>query len=81
MDFPTFILSLASSAAYHMGGFQDPVSGKVEINLDLAKQTIDIISMLKEKTEGNLTEEESNLITHALYDLRMKFAEASKSGR
>lgn len=79
VDFVTFILSMASSAAYHMGGFQDPVSGKTSINLDLAKQTIDIISMLEEKTRGNLKEDESNLISHALYDLRMQFVEASKN--
>jgi len=79
IDFVTFILSLSSSAAYHMGGFQDPVSGKTSVNLDLAKQTIDIIAMLEEKTRGNLTEDESKLVSHALYDLRMQFVEASKS--
>ncbi len=79
IDFVTFILSLSSSAAYHMGGFQDPVSGKTSVNLDLAKQTIDIISMLGDKTRGNLTEDEGKLISHALYDLRMQFVEASKN--
>lgn len=79
IDFVTFILSLSSSAAYHMGGFQDPVSGKTSVNLDLAKQTIDIIAMLEEKTRGNLTEDEGKLISHALYDLRMQFVEASKA--
>ena len=77
IDFATFILSLSSSAAYHMGGFQDPVSGKTSVNLDLAKQTIDIIAMLEDKTKGNLTEDESRLISHVLYDLRMRFVEVS----
>lgn len=78
MDFSTFIFSLTSSAAYHMGGFQDPVSGKTSVNLDLAKQTIDIIAMLQEKTKGNLTDEESKLMTQVLYDLRMQFVQALK---
>lgn len=78
IDFTTFILSLSSSAAYHMGGFQDSVSGKTSINLDLAKQTIDIVAILEEKTKGNLSEDESKLISGVLYDLRMKFIEVSK---
>ncbi len=75
INFSTFVLSLASSAAYHMGGFQDPVSGKTSVNLDLAKQSIDILAMLEEKTRGNLSDEEKNLISHSLYDLRMKFVD------
>ncbi|VAX21175.1 hypothetical protein MNBD_NITROSPINAE03-1725 [hydrothermal vent metagenome] len=78
INFSTFILSLASSAAYHMGGFHDEVSGKTSVNLDLAKQSIDILAILEEKTKGNLNEEEANLLTHSLYDLRMKFVEISK---
>ena len=78
IDFSTFILSLSSSAAYHMGGFLDPVSGKTSVNLDLAKQTIDIIAMLKEKSKGNLTEDEEKLISYVLYDSQMKFVEASQ---
>ena len=61
-----------------MGGFQDPVSGKTSINLELASQSIDILAMLEEKTRGNLADEETNLISHTLYDLRMKFVEVSK---
>jgi len=75
INFSTFVLSLASSAAYHMGGFQDPVSGKTSVNLDLAKQSIDILAMLEEKTRGNLSDEEKNMISHSLYDLRMKFVD------
>ncbi len=61
-----------------MGGFQDPVSGKTSIDLGLAKQSIDILAMLDDKTKGNLTQEEADLLSHSLYDLRMKFVEASK---
>ncbi|MBF0635270.1 MAG: DUF1844 domain-containing protein [Nitrospinae bacterium] len=75
IDFSTFIISLSSSAVYHMGGFQDPYSGKTSMNLDLAKQSIDMIAMLEVKTKGNLDPEEQKLITHVLYDLRMRYVE------
>jgi hypothetical protein len=75
INFSTFILSLSSSAVYHMGGFQDPYSGKTSMNLELAKQTIDIIALLEAKTRGNLAPDEQKLITHALYDLRMRYVE------
>jgi hypothetical protein len=78
IDFSTFILSLSSSAIYHMGGFQDPHSGKTSMNLDLARQSIDIIAMLEAKTKGNLEPDEQKLITHALYDLRMRYVELAK---
>ena len=78
LDFSTFLLSLYSSAVYHLGGIQDPVSGKTTLDLDLAKQNIEFISILEEKTKGNLTEEEEKLFSHSLYDLRLRFVEASK---
>jgi len=78
IDFSTFVLSLASNAVYCMGGFQDPVSGKTSINLDQAKQSIDILTLLEEKTRGNLDSSEAKLLSHLLYDLRMKFVEASR---
>ena len=79
IDFSTFILSLSSSAIYHMGGFQDPHSGKTSMNLDLAKQSIDIIAILEAKTKGNLEPDEQKLVTHALYDLRMRYVELAKT--
>ena len=79
IDFATFILSLSSSAILHLGLMENPYTGKTEKNLSLAKQTIDIISMLKDKTKGNLSHEEENLITHLLTDLRFKYVnEVSK---
>jgi len=79
IDFSTFIISLSSSAMYHMGGFQDPHSGKTSINLDLAKQTIDIIAMLEAKTKGNLAPDEERLLTRTLYELRMMFVELANT--
>ncbi len=71
--FSTFILSLSTSALVHLGELPDPISNKKEVNLQLAKQTISIIEMLKEKTKGNLTDEEEKLLDSVLYDVRLKF--------
>ncbi len=76
--FSTFILSLSTSALVHLGELPDPLSNTNEVNLQLARQTISIIEMLKEKTEGNLTKEEENLIESVLYDVRLKFVNSSK---
>jgi len=76
--FSTFILSLSTSALVHLGELPDPLSNTKEVNLQLAKQTISIIEMLKEKTEGNLTKEEENLVDSVLYDVRLKFVNSSK---
>jgi hypothetical protein len=76
--FSTFILSLSTSVLVHLGELPDPISNKKEVNLQLAKQTISIIEMLQEKTKGNLTNEESELLSNVLYDVRLKYVEASK---
>lgn len=75
--FSTFILSLSTSALVHLGELPDPMSNKKEVNLKLAKQTISIIEMLKEKTRGNLNGEEEKLINNVLYDVRLKYIRAS----
>jgi hypothetical protein len=71
VNFPTFIMSLNVSALYHLGAIEDPETKEKKKNLPLAKQTIDILSMLEEKTKGNLTEDEENLLKNMLYDLRI----------
>ena len=60
-----------------LGEIQDPASKETTKSLPLAKQTIDLIGMLKEKTSGNLTKEEEALIDSALYDLRMRYVKTS----
>ena len=80
INFPSFILSLSSSALLHFGDIPDPVSGTKERNLPMAKQTIDILGVLKEKTQGNLTNDEEQLIDNLLHDLRIKYVEESKKG-
>lgn len=74
----TFILSLVSSALVHLGDAPDPMSGQMRKDLELAKQTIDIISMLKDKTKGNLTDDEQKMMEQILYDLRMRYVAAKK---
>jgi hypothetical protein len=78
IDFNFFILSLSSSAMMQMGVIPNPVTNKKEKNIDLAKQSIDIIAMLEDKTKGNLDKEEEQFLSSILYDLRMKFVEVSK---
>ena len=73
INFPTFIASLNASALVHLGVIEDPVSGKAEKNLPMAKQTIDILSMLQQKTSGNLTADEDSMLKSILYDLRILF--------
>ena len=75
INFSTFVLSLHSSSLIAMGVMPDPYSNQTTKELELAKQNIDLLSMLEEKTKGNLTKEENDLIKNVLYDLRMKYVE------
>lgn len=78
VNFSSFLLSLSSSTLLHLGEILDPQSGEKKKDLGLAKQSIDIITILKDKTKGNLTQEEEKLLDHLLYDLRMRFVKASE---
>ncbi len=78
INFSTFILSLNTAALVHLGEIPDPITNKKEINLTLAKQTIDTLEMLKEKTKGNLTSEEAKLLQTILYELKLKFLKLVK---
>ncbi len=80
IDFATFVISLASSALIHLGELPGP-NDTAGVNLALAKQTIDILGMLAEKTRGNLADGEAELLQHLLYDLRLKFVETRKSSK
>ena len=71
INFATFIFSLNHSVLVHLGVMDDPSTGEKVKNLPLAKQTIDILGMLEEKTQGNLTEDEAKMLKSILYDLRM----------
>jgi len=73
INFATFVASLNASALLHLGAIEDPASGTRDKSLPMAKQTIDILSMLQEKTVGNLSEEEESLLKNILYDLRIMY--------
>jgi hypothetical protein len=73
INFATFIFSLNSSALVHLGAIEEPGTGKKVKNLPLAKQTIDILGVLEEKTRGNLTSDEDNLLKNILHDLRIMY--------
>ncbi len=77
VSFSTFILSLNTSALVHLGKIPDPITKEKKVDLVLARHTIDTLDMLKEKTRGNLTKEEENLLESILYELRILYVKAS----
>ncbi|MES1210095.1 MAG: DUF1844 domain-containing protein [Pseudomonadota bacterium] len=79
VDFHTFILSLGSSALLHLGELEHPEAGDARQDLSLAKHTIDILAMLDEKTKGNLSPAEEKLMESLLFDLRLRYVEATKT--
>ena len=73
ITFATFIISLNASALVNMGMMNDPMTNTQSVNLPVAKQTIDTLSMLERKTDGNLTTEEKQLLRNILYELRINY--------
>jgi hypothetical protein len=81
MDFSTFLISLSTSALFHMGLVaEEEGAAAPPADLPMAKQTIDILELLQEKTRGNLSDEEAHLFESLLYELRMRFVEAQGRG-
>jgi hypothetical protein len=78
ISFSTFILSLNSSALVHLGLETDPSTGERSANLPLAKQTIDILAMLADKTSGNLSDDERRLLTNIVYELRLMYVKQKR---
>ena len=79
VNFATFVVSLASSAMLHLGEVPNPASGSIEKNLPLARNTIDLLDILQDKTQGNLDGEERQLLDTVLADLRLKYVAASNA--
>lgn len=75
VTFSTFVLGLASSALIHLGEAPNPETGQAAINLVLARQSLDLLDLLRQKTKGNLTLEEEQLFTTLLTDLRLRFVQ------
>jgi uncharacterized protein DUF1844 len=79
LSFTAFVLSLATTAAVHFGDIPDPYSGeRAAPNLDGAAQMIEILALLDLKTRGNLTAEERQVLEQVLFELRMRFVEATR---
>lgn len=78
VNFTSLIISLSYSALFHLGEAADPQTGEKVKDLPLAKHAIDTIAMLKDKTKGNLTEEEQRFLDNLLADLRLKFVKANE---
>jgi hypothetical protein len=80
VTFVGFVLSLAHTAAFHFGDVPDPVTGKQgTANLPAAQQIIDILALIEQKTRGNLSAEERQLLEQLLYELRLRYVEASRT--
>lgn len=79
LDFATFVMSLGSSAMVHLGKVPPPEGEAVQVDLAAAKQIIDILGMLQEKTRGNLDDSETRLLTSLLYDLRVHYVDAQRT--
>jgi len=77
VTFTTLIMSLNTSALFHLGEMTDPETGQAGNDLVLAKHTISTLQLLKDKTKGNLTDKEDELIGHVLADLKLRYVKAS----
>lgn len=79
VSFVSLVLSLNTTALFHMGELAHPESGQKAVDLELAKHTIDTMSMLADKTRGNLDGQENELMTKVLYELKMRFIKATET--
>lgn len=78
VTFPAFVMSLNTSALYHLGEIADPQTGKRIVELDLARHAIDTLVLIQNKTKGNLTTDEEELLKNILYDIKIRFVKAVK---
>ena len=81
VTFAALVMSLNTSALFHLGEISDPATGAKSQDLVLAKHTIDTLKLLEEKTKGNLTGEEQDLVKHVLYDLKMRYVAHAAKGK
>lgn len=81
INFSAFVISLSTQAVAHLGEIANPIDGTVAVDLAAARQVIDILGMLREKTMGNLDGSEQALLDNILYDLRMRYVESPHQQR
>jgi len=79
LNFSTFVISLSTQALAHLGEIENPIDGRLTVDLGAAKQLIDILGILKDKTKGNLDATEAGLLDKVLYDLRLCYVERVRS--
>ena len=77
-SFPSFVMSLAATAAVHLGDLPDPVTGGTHVDVPSAGHIIDLLAMLQQKTVNNLDAEEAELLEQVIYELRLRFVDVSK---
>jgi len=78
INFSTFVLSLSTQALAHLGEIPDPIDNRAVVDLGAAKQLIDILGILEDKTKGNLDKTEHGLLESVLYDLRIRYVERAR---
>ncbi|HBI14315.1 MAG TPA: DUF1844 domain-containing protein [Desulfobulbaceae bacterium] len=81
VTFTSFVLSLNTTALFHLGELPHPETGERKVDLELVKHSIDTLIMLQGKTSGNLDTSENELLSHILYDLKMRFIKAKDQSR
>ena len=79
VSFMAFIMSLNTSALFHLGEIADPATGEKLIDFSLARHAIDTLAMLQEKTKGNLDADEAEMLKNVLYDVKIRFVQTVKS--
>ena len=79
VTFSSLVLSLNTSALFHLGELAHPESGEKTVDFDLAKNAIDTLTMLQEKTQGNLDSNENELLTRMVYELKMRFVKSREN--
>lgn len=78
VTFSAFIISLNTSVLYHLGEIKDPETGQTNVNFDLARHAIDTLVMLQQKTQGNLSRDEEEMLKNIVYDVKLRFVKARK---
>ena len=77
VTFSSLVMSFHTSALFHMGELPDPETGRKAVDMELAKHAIDTLALLQDKTRGNLSGDESELLAHILYELKMRYVRMS----
>lgn len=81
VSFASLVLSLNTTALFHLGELAHPESGEKAVDLGLVKHTIDTLVLLRDKTQGNLDNDENQLLSNVLYDLKMRYVKAKDQSR